>query len=587
MKTILISIIIVININSNSKASLDSFLPTNNVLVDTTKNYDKSCHRPCKFNVKPRKCNYDFVIGPTVDGDGRASISINGQSPGPAIHVCLHDTVVVRVKNKLTQDVAIHWHGIEQKGTPYHDGVPMVTQCPITYGSTYQYAFVASSPGTYFYHADSVSQQSDGLFGSLIVDQPRPQEPHSSLYNFDNSDQNTILISAKFPELLTDRLTDKNTIRPEGIALNGESGNYKAYVIPANAYMFRLINAIGIECPVTVSVQEHGLTVIATDGRPVKPVSTRAVKLYPGERMDVVVRADQSTGGYWIRVAGENGCSGLDTYGMLLYSGYNYTIMFEEGPAHNLIIDDAVAGQDLHSLKDTTSPPEIRSYYLGIDRNYPQYKDSDVDFSYRSDAMPKSPFIPAAMTIQEGVVQINGKNFLYPNVPLLLKPQEVLPESSCLVGEEADHKDPQCVQTINAKANETIELILVNEGFGSNDSYTFHMHGYSMQVLTTWQSPAGMALSKEEFMKLDTEGKITRNVLNPPNKDTIHVPNKGFVIVRIKTDVGGSWLLECRSCGLSALPVAVLINVQQTIPKLVVDSLPPCSGYKPADVLLN
>lgn len=35
------------------------------------------------------------------------------------------------------------------------DGVPMVTQCPIGYGQTFKYAFVATSPGTFFYHADS------------------------------------------------------------------------------------------------------------------------------------------------------------------------------------------------------------------------------------------------------------------------------------------------------------------------------------------------------------------------------------------------------------------------------------------------
>lgn len=31
----------------------------------------------------------------------------------------------------------------------------MVTQCPISYGSVYEYSFAASSPGTFFYHADS------------------------------------------------------------------------------------------------------------------------------------------------------------------------------------------------------------------------------------------------------------------------------------------------------------------------------------------------------------------------------------------------------------------------------------------------
>lgn len=83
-------------------------------------------------------------------------LTVNNMTPGPAIQVCLHDIVSVKVKNKVPdQDLSIHWHGVEQMGTPYMDGVPMITQCPITYGSTYEYAFIASSPGTFFYHSDS------------------------------------------------------------------------------------------------------------------------------------------------------------------------------------------------------------------------------------------------------------------------------------------------------------------------------------------------------------------------------------------------------------------------------------------------
>lgn len=122
---------------------------------------DRSCYRPCKFNVKPKRCYYKFKIEPTFYDDGTPAITINGISPGPPIEVCVNDLIIVEVKNKIqAEDIAIHWHGIEQKGSPFMDGVPMVTQCPINYGSTYKYAFKATSPGTYFYHADS---------GKLIV----------------------------------------------------------------------------------------------------------------------------------------------------------------------------------------------------------------------------------------------------------------------------------------------------------------------------------------------------------------------------------------------------------------------------------
>lgn len=44
--------------------------------------------------------------------------------------------------------------------------------------------------------------------------------------------------------------------------------------------------------------------------------------------MDVVVRAVQSPGGYWVRVLGQDKCSGLEAKAMLIYNGFNYTSMW-------------------------------------------------------------------------------------------------------------------------------------------------------------------------------------------------------------------------------------------------------------------
>lgn len=42
-------------------------------------------------------------------------ITINGQTPGPTIEAQQGDKIVVELKNSLvTENVAIHWHGIHQ-----------------------------------------------------------------------------------------------------------------------------------------------------------------------------------------------------------------------------------------------------------------------------------------------------------------------------------------------------------------------------------------------------------------------------------------------------------------------------------------
>jgi FtsP/CotA-like multicopper oxidase with cupredoxin domain len=48
--------------------------------------------------------------------------------------------VIVSVHNNITgpeDGTSLHWHGLLQKDTPWMDGVPSVTQCPIAPGSSF------------------------------------------------------------------------------------------------------------------------------------------------------------------------------------------------------------------------------------------------------------------------------------------------------------------------------------------------------------------------------------------------------------------------------------------------------------------
>ena len=68
-------------------------------------------------------------------------MTVNRMIPGPAIQVCQNDKIVVNVYNglRMSESISIHWHGILQKGSPYMDGVSMITQCPINAHTTFQY----------------------------------------------------------------------------------------------------------------------------------------------------------------------------------------------------------------------------------------------------------------------------------------------------------------------------------------------------------------------------------------------------------------------------------------------------------------
>lgn len=59
--------------------------------------------------------------------------------------------VYVHVHNQLMTDSAtIHWHGLTHrgsgitggKGTPWSDGAPYITQCPIPPGNSFTYRYI-------------------------------------------------------------------------------------------------------------------------------------------------------------------------------------------------------------------------------------------------------------------------------------------------------------------------------------------------------------------------------------------------------------------------------------------------------------
>ena len=54
---------------------------------------------------------------------------------------------------------SVHSFWNHKVDTPYMDGVPLVTQCPISPASTFRYKFNASNAGTHYYHSHTGKQQ--------------------------------------------------------------------------------------------------------------------------------------------------------------------------------------------------------------------------------------------------------------------------------------------------------------------------------------------------------------------------------------------------------------------------------------------
>jgi FtsP/CotA-like multicopper oxidase with cupredoxin domain len=80
-------------------------------------------------------------------------------------------------------------------------------------------------------------------------------------------------------------------------------------------------------------------------------------------------------------------------------------------------------------------------------------------------------------------------------------------------------------------------LVCVTTGHGSNQSNTFHLHGYNFLVLGS--ESLGRPIDVAEIQLNDSHGLLSRNLVDAPRKDTVVVPSKGYTIIRLFTDNPG------------------------------------------------
>lgn len=90
-----------------------------------------------------------------------------------------------------------------------------------------------------------------------------------------------------------------------------------------------------------------------------------------------------------------------------------------------------------------------------------------------------------------------------------------------------------------------VELVIIDE-FPGKSNHPMHLHGYKFQVLALEKLNG---ITEAQFKKLDSQGKIKRNLNDPPQKDTIMIPNGGYAIIRIfSSNPGGKVGAFLRLC---------------------------------------
>ncbi len=216
-----------------------------------------------------------------------AALGYNKQWPGPTIRVTEGDKVKVNFTNNLKETTGVHFHGVDVADF-FQDGVPFVTQKPITPGETYSYEFTASPAGSMMYHShhNATDQVGRGLLGALIIDPkdaPDPKVAYGRKYGI-SYDREYIWVS-------------NDTLG--GFTINGHGFPATVPVLAAvgEKVLVRFMNEGIMMHP----WHSHGMTmqVVARDGRALGSASfgCDTLGVNPGERWDAVISADRP--GIW------------------------------------------------------------------------------------------------------------------------------------------------------------------------------------------------------------------------------------------------------------------------------------------------
>lgn len=105
-----------------------------------------------------------------IGGKEKPGMTINGSIPGPTLRFTEGEYAVIHVKNDMDVETSVHWHGLLLPN--FFDGVPYLSTPPIKAGETFTYEFELKQSGTYWYHSHTGLQEQDGVYGSIVIEDP-------------------------------------------------------------------------------------------------------------------------------------------------------------------------------------------------------------------------------------------------------------------------------------------------------------------------------------------------------------------------------------------------------------------------------
>ena len=269
------------------------------------------------------------ALAVNLTGQPGIATVVNGRLPAPLLRWREGDTITLRVSNRLSAPTSIHWHGMIVPADM--DGVPGLSFNGIGPGETYVYRFKVNQSGTYWYHSHSRFQEQTGLYGPIVIE-PKHGERHradrehvvllsewtdldpehiyrtlkrqNNYFNFGRRTAGDFVSDVRKqgwrPTIADRSMWGQMRMDPTDLAdvsgsaytylMNGTtpSGNWTGLFRRGEKVRLRFINGSSMTF-FDIRIPGLKLTVVATDGQDVEPVTVDEFRIGIAEVYDVIV----------------------------------------------------------------------------------------------------------------------------------------------------------------------------------------------------------------------------------------------------------------------------------------------------------
>lgn len=547
------------------------------------------------YNIDPKSATNLHIIPENeviiANGVQRPVVVFNKTLPGPDIIVYEGQIVIIHVTNKMRSEVlGVHWHGLYQRNTPFMDGVPFITQCPILPGQTFTYKFQAYPKGTFWYYSTTGFQRIDGASGALIV---RPRGADSTTEHilqvqewYDNIHSNGASLLANLGE---GTHHGKHLVSPDGAIYHsifiptnalingkGEVNELPFYTFKGhgnNSFLFRTM-ATGTVLPFKISIDGHKLKIIEANGYRVKSINVDSVILNPGERIVFTTnRLDSRTNNFWIRATTVDVNNSIKIRAIIRYDENEvaepktspaicsskkpckvFNCPFKLFPVKEYM--ECITADKVDSIEPTQ---------LQRVPNTKQFKEYFFNFEFPGTSK----------------AAINGKQFLQPTFSALTQPNSISTPCNISCG------GCKCTNSINLNHNDTVHFVLTNMGTGKGWGHPVHLHGHSFELLKmgfpTYERISGNITTENEEIRCTSRRNYVNggdyctsstwsdpswangnapglNLVNAPLKDTVVIPRGGYVVIKIRANNPGLWLLHSLGDYQTSYGMSLMLN---------------------------